>query len=527
MNILTLILAAIPTSLLALRIIDKNFSKHNPQLSKITTICTDVLGTLTDKKLEVKELDFNDDQSLKLAATASILCHYQKQEKIENLINSYFKSQEIPQTSLKNIHQIIQKIPSEQKKISTIVSKNINTQEIFSFSKGHPEKIIERCTRIQVGNKKEELNASDRNKLKNKVKKMNEEGLKVIAFAYKGLPLKQLDNYSENFAENDLVFLGVVGLGHSLHKDLKSQIEKLKNLGIKIYILANVRDRKAVSAGRELGIFNPQYFEVISHEDLKSIKDKKLEKILANKKKDYIFTFLNPNDKKRIFQILKKQGEKIAEINQKNKINFKKIINSIEQEKSLKGNKKKIILHAITSKASLFLLILISIILKVPPILSIPLILIIDLLINLPLELAIRNKIASKNKLIIYHGISISILLIFLYLFTLIRYGYNLGDSFEKTESLHKISTNTIFSAIIFIQIFFAFSISKLFKNFRLIATSIIIMLLLYLTTNFEPFITYLNLIPLNRLDLYLILFIILLMTSVKFIIHKNESKNT
>jgi Ca2+-transporting ATPase len=570
-HLATLAFAATPLSLIAANQINKLFSKHNPQIAKTTVITTDVLGTLTKESIEVKNLYFNNykasidektqlievedlkskekiqvekiflrkDESIQLAAITSHLCHYQKLEEIENITNKCFKKCNFRKENVEEAYDILEKLPTNKtKKYSTVVAIKNSNKDIFSFTKGHPLEVLKKCKRILINGKKVELTPTMKNNIRNKVKRLNKSGQKAIGFAYKWLPMKRLAKYSEEFAENDSIFLGIIGLGNQLNEELKPKIEEIKSLGIKMYVLAEAIERKSTAAAIELGITNPTYFEAISGEDLDDLNEHKLEKLLTNKEKDYVFTNLSKDNKKRIIKALENNGEKVTSISKNNNIEFEKIIEDIKSAKENKSNYPKIVFHAISCKISEIIIVLTTFLFNAFSPLTITLILLIDFAINLPLELSLKFDPINKEKKSyiskkrpMANGLFLGAVITGIYLFNLTRYGWTPGNlSFEDPVVLSKSATMS-FLLLAISQVINAFSIrtnkTSIFKsnpqkNPYLIAISIICILLTYAAISFSSFSEYLGLSTLSSLEWKLILF-----ATVLIIIAKESKKLT
>lgn len=561
-QIIPLILAGLPTSLFLVKIFTKIFSKNNPELGKTTTICTTIFGTLTKKELQVKHVvcnkyeimtqekksvvnlenletkeessiektELRTDDHFKLMATTTTLCHYPKIHKIESIISNFFKTCAIDSHVIRETFETISQIPSnEEKKISTIVAINKKTNEIFSYTKGNPYRVLARCKRILIDDKKLDIDSQLRRKIKIKIERLNKIGEKIIAFAYKPLPKKRLDNYSEQFTENDLVFIGMIGVGHYMNTELIPTIEKIKKNGIKIYILSSITERKTVATARELKIVNPKYFESITKKDLEDLNDQKLRKILSNKEKDYTFSELKKSDKFRIIRALTEQGEIIAMADKRPRNSIKHVFENIRQERQRQRNQRKLIFHTITCKITEVILIIAAIALKAPVPLSIALILFIDIFINTPIELSLHKdpikKIRITKNHIIISGIFTGILITGLYFWSIFRFGWFPGETLELSEFALTISATTIFVLISLIQILRAFLIKKKhpFVNRYLILTSIIALMLIYIATQFPFFQKQLSLTSISNIDWQLVIFLLIIVT-IFHAIFKNKS---
>jgi len=497
-NLLTIGSAIAPISLIIVATINKLLN-GGTRLSKTTAICTNIIGTLTKHELIVRTIYFDEfkltkeddknflkikntnnneellmehkgiskDSTLKLIATAVNICRFKKVKQIEQSIINFFSRGELPPSKVLKPYKIIEKIsPQKHPKLSTTVVKTDENNNIFSFTKGHPKDLLKKCTRIQTNKTKIELTPQKRRKIRKQIDKLNKKGQKVIALGYKPLPKKQQDHYSEDFTEKDMVFLGIIGITQPLNKEIIPTIKEFKDENIKIYLISSTKERKAIAIAKELEIINPQYFEAIAGPFLNDISDQKLEKMLKNKEKDYIFCELNKEEKERIIKTLKTVNKKtiITAIN-KTKTKLQKLIKKIRIQRRIKKNTKNYVAHAINIKITEIALIITGYITQ-NPLLTITTIVGLDIAINSSLELGMTINTQKTNKTsittIIINSISLS-------LFSIIII------QFSETNAL----TNIILFLILN-QILLAFNLQR--KNGYLIPATIITLILGYLT---------------------------------------------
>jgi Ca2+-transporting ATPase len=582
-----LLLSATPLSLILIYFLNKTFSKHDPRLGNTTTICTNLIGTLTEKHLMVRtfffdkfkgkvqdnsqyikitDLENKDDQILlkkdelrkdeifRLIATITFLCKFHKTHKIEETILKLIMECEFSKYKAEEDYKVIQRIPSSpEKKLSTIVTINPSSKEIFALTKGNPLAVLKKCTKTTINGRKVDMSHQTKRKIRKRIKQLNKNGQKVIAFAYKPLPLKRQDNYTEQFTENDMTFLGIIGVTNPLKTNLEEPIKLIKAAGIKPYIVTGEKERKAVAIGRIQKLINPQYFEAVTGEYLRQLSDQKISKMLSNKEKDFVFAGLKEKDKARIIELLRRQGETVAVINKDLKTSLKDLVTGIKKGRIINKNYQKYSQHAITCKIAELLLILTAFILKAPTPLSVLLIIILDILINSLLELSLRLnrveeevmnpkyhpdqiKLLTKKTLprLLTNSISIGLIISVIYITSLIRYGWNIGESLKFTDAAFIKSATITFILLILIQIINAFSFRtekksifqiKPFSNLYLNLTTIISLLFVYIFTSFEFFRSALNLDTLSGLEWQIILFcalIILIIEEIrKFFIRK------
>lgn len=580
--ILTFLSALVPTSLIVSSNIPKILYKLSNKLGKTTTICTTIPGVLTKKPIEVKTIFFDKfkaittsdtdlnneliilnnennsevnikkielqkDPVINLMAKITTLCHYEKIQELENATIHMFKTCAIDLKKIREEHQIISRIPTnEEKKISTVVSINSLSKEIFAFSKGNPYKVLEKCTRELINNKKVEIDAQRRHKLKKRIEKLNKNGQKVIAFAYKALPLKKLDNYSENFTENDLVFIGIIGLLESINTELIPYIEEIKKNRIKIYILTGTKEKKAVAVAEQLKIINPNYFEAVTGRDIRDIDEQKLAKMLSNKEKDYVFCKLRKTDRSKIINILRQNGEQIAFAGKQRGHGLKELLETIDKSRKNKKNRGKLIFHAINCKATESLLLIAALTLGSPLPLTFLLILSIDILFNIILELSINNEKNNDslieqykilNPQLIINIISSTIIIGGIYFWNLIRLGWYPGETIINADA-HLKSTTLVFILIAILQITNAYQARNKTKsifglnplsNIYLLLSIIICFLLIKILITYELFQKYFGLTDLSWSEWKIIffgIFISILIEEIrKLITRQNENK--
>ncbi len=315
-RILTLLLAALPTSLILVKKLGGALSKHNLKLGETTTIITEIPGIFTKKELMVRTLIYeghkiiaNDDSNIvdvknyenkdtlsiekealktnefiKLMAISANICKYEKTKEIEQILINFFKEAGFTHTQISKAYEIVEKIPTyPEKKISTTITIKHETKEIYAFSKGHPSKLLEKCTKLLVNDVRVDLTKEKRSRIKKQINALVNKGQKVIGFATKPLPRKLLNHYSEDFVENEMTFVGMAGITQALNYPLTESIEKAKEAGLKTYIITKVKEKKAIAIAKELKIINPSYFEAISGPYLEKLSDGKISKMLLNK----------------------------------------------------------------------------------------------------------------------------------------------------------------------------------------------------------------------------------------------------
>ncbi|HAT9777355.1 TPA: HAD-IC family P-type ATPase [Legionella pneumophila subsp. pneumophila] len=146
----------------------------------------------------------------------------------------------------------IKELPfSSERKRMTVVCKQEN--ELVAFVKGAPEIILERCTHILTNDGIKKLTPNDRARMKQSCELMASEALRLLAFAKRQLEPALLEKEDEDI-ENNLVFLGLIGLQDPPHASAKESVARCKKAGIKPIMITGDHPDTARAIAQELGI---------------------------------------------------------------------------------------------------------------------------------------------------------------------------------------------------------------------------------------------------------------------------------
>lgn len=324
-------LPAVVTISLALgvqRMIKKNvLIRHLPSvetLGSTTVICTDKTGTLTKNEMTVRKLYLNKSEIDVTGAGYGLKGQFKKNGKEyknkdlelmlkvgalcndSNLIGKkvmgdpteacLLVSAQKYGLSLHHLRKDIKRIDeiaftSERKMMSTLNKIEGKSQV---FSKGAPEIILKKCAKILENGKIRKLTKKDADEILNINKHFASKALRVLGFAYKDS--KKLD-------EKNLVFVGLQAMIDPPREEVKVAVKKCEDAGIRIIMITGDYEITAKAIAEELGING----ESISGDELKKVKD--VSKIIH---KVSIFARVNPEDKLRIVDALKKHDEIVA-----------------------------------------------------------------------------------------------------------------------------------------------------------------------------------------------------------------------
>ena len=260
-----------------LNILTKNKSEELSQFSKALTLCNDTkYGESNGNKVMI-----GDPTETALIEFCDMLGHTK-----EGHDEAYIRIDEIP-------------FDSKRKMMSTL--NDINSQKIM-YVKGAPENIIGKCTKILDNGKVHTISKDDRDFILKSNVDMAKEALRVLAFAYK--PIKK----DEKMEEEDLIFIGLVGMIDAPRKEAKKAVERCFNAGMIPVMITGDNIDTACAIAKELGILNDEK-EAITGVELDNMSDEEFKK---NVLKYRVYARVSPENKIRIVKAWKNQGKIVA-----------------------------------------------------------------------------------------------------------------------------------------------------------------------------------------------------------------------
>jgi len=317
-------------------------------LGSVTVICTDKTGTITkgemtvnklwvkDKVVEVSGLgympvgDFTiNDEPLRVGETKSLdklleiaaLCNLSKVEPPSDRNRNWSVIGDPTDGALlvaalkygQNIEVLINEKPNidilpfnfERKRMSTIHQINGN---VLVYTKGAPRNVLDFCTKVFVDGKIEPLTSENLLWIETRIHEFANEGLRVIAAAYKEIPKSEYKKGEE--LETDLVFVGLAAMRDPPRKEVKDAVSEAKRAGIKTVIITGDYGPTAQFIAQEVGIVEKEYSQVIRGVDLEDLGDQAI--VDEVKKGNVIFARVSPEQKLRIVSVLKESGEVVA-----------------------------------------------------------------------------------------------------------------------------------------------------------------------------------------------------------------------
>lgn len=145
---------------------------------------------------------------------------------------------------------------SERKRMSVIVqdtSSKLGQSLSIVFTKGSPELVLELCTHIQQGDQPVLMTAQQRQQILEQNNQLASQGLRVLGFASKNLT-KLLNRDSEDTAETNLTWLGLVGMLDAPRPEVRDAVAKCRTAGIRPVMITGDHQLTAQAIAQDLGI---------------------------------------------------------------------------------------------------------------------------------------------------------------------------------------------------------------------------------------------------------------------------------
>jgi P-type Ca2+ transporter type 2C len=176
----------------------------------------------------------------------------------------------------------------------------------FVAAKGSVEQLLEKCKQIQSGEVVKDLSNKDRKKILDESEKLSEDGLRVLAFAYKAEGNINKEDYL-----NDLIYIGSIGFLDPPRLDIKKAIITCRDAGIKVVMITGDHPKTALNIAKKVGLVDEDEQNVITGSDLpegKSLTKDWKKRILSTA----IFARTTPKQKLDIADIYQKAGNIVA-----------------------------------------------------------------------------------------------------------------------------------------------------------------------------------------------------------------------
>ena len=263
-------------------------------------LCTDKTGTLTEDKIVLeKYLNIKGEEDLRVLKHAFLNAFFQTGLK-GNIDEAVIKRGiENGLGNFRETYKKVDEIPFDfaRRRLSVIVSDGSKKQMI---TKGAVEEILNICTLVDNDGQVEPITKSIKDNIRKISRKLNEDGLRVVAVCQKN-DILQNETFDVS-DEKNMVLLGFIGFLDPPKESAKESIKKLNQAGIRVIVLTGDNAEVTKCICSKVGINSNK---IVLGTQLDKLSDTAVLRLL---RKTNIFAKLSPIQKARIVRLLKDSG---------------------------------------------------------------------------------------------------------------------------------------------------------------------------------------------------------------------------
>jgi Ca2+-transporting ATPase len=197
---------------------------------------------------------------------------------------------------------------SERKLMSTIHTDAEWQERLLALTKGAPDVLLARCSRELVGEEATPLTEERRAAILSSNEDLAGEALRTLGVAFRLLPKDAFGREElDERVEQDLVFLGLIGMIDPPRDEAREAVARAKRAGIRPMMITGDHPRTAAVIAAELGITADG--RAVTGADLERMPDATLDRTVQEVS---VYARVNPEHKLRIVQALQRGGMTVA-----------------------------------------------------------------------------------------------------------------------------------------------------------------------------------------------------------------------
>ncbi|MFA6811815.1 MAG: calcium-translocating P-type ATPase, PMCA-type [Bacteroidaceae bacterium] len=302
-------------------------------MGAITVICTDKTGTLTQNQMRVNTTNFfglknngilaDDEFSCLIKEglsvnTTAFLEEKAKDGKIKGVGNPtevalllWLNDMKCDYINLRRGAVILNQLTfsTERKYMATLVQSHFFDKKIL-YIKGASEILIGKCKEVQLADKCVNV-AEYEQVIKDELLRYQNKAMRTLGFAYRVVEDDEPEDCKELLEKKGLIFLGVVAISDPVRPDVSGAIRKCESAGIDIKIVTGDTPGTTKEIAREIGLWTKDCSDQnsITGVEFSSLSDEKASLRIKDLR---IMSRARPSDKRRLVQLLQKQGAVVA-----------------------------------------------------------------------------------------------------------------------------------------------------------------------------------------------------------------------
>jgi Ca2+-transporting ATPase len=196
---------------------------------------------------------------------------------------------------------------SERKLMSTIHTDAERRDRLLVLTKGAPDILLALCSHELVGEKATPLTRTRRAEILADNEELAGEALRTLGVAFRSLKAVSGRKTFDKDTEQDLVFLGLIGMIDPPRAEAKEAVARAKSAGIRPIMITGDHPKTAAVIARELGIAADG--RAITGAELETMSDETLDRTVQDVS---VYARVNPEHKLRIVRALQRDGMTVA-----------------------------------------------------------------------------------------------------------------------------------------------------------------------------------------------------------------------
>ena len=276
------------------------------EFGSMDVLCVDKTGTLTGDEVVLEyytDILGNESQQVLDCALLNSVYHTGVYNHLDSAVLKYrtMPGKESYFSELIARHQKLDELPFDynRKFVSVLLSSEEGQRLVV---KGSVDEVLSRCSEIEYRGQRQPIGADARKQVHDVIDEMLEDGMKVLAVAY-----REMDTDTVTAAdEQGLVLLGYLAFFDAPKQSAASAIQALVNLHVNVKVLTGDQKDAAVSVCRRLGMDTSF---VLTGAELDTLTENEAP---VRIEKTTVFAALSPKQKAQIVQILQENGHTVG-----------------------------------------------------------------------------------------------------------------------------------------------------------------------------------------------------------------------
>ena len=278
-------------------------------LGAVSVVCSDKTGTLTQNKMTVvkayideqliDEEDITKDNCKFLSMGLSLCSNAYVDEGVygdptEIALVEYANKLNQHKADLEKEAPRVNEYPFDSVRKMMSTQHEYNGKKII-FTKGAIDSILKVATQISINGKVRAITEKDKQNIMAASDSMAVEALRVLGLAYA---------YSDELKEENLVFVGLVGMIDPPRPECKNAVDIFKKAGITTIMITGDHKTTALAIAKKLGITD-ENGEALSGEEIDALTPEQLQEKV---KTVHVFARVSPENKVQIVTAVKANG---------------------------------------------------------------------------------------------------------------------------------------------------------------------------------------------------------------------------